>query len=80
MEGRTNNVVEGHHDRLRKIVNKCHPSMFSILGELQKEQRDMEVSITQMRSGQASVRQNKSRKAELKGNRISPLSKDISNI
>ena len=69
-EGRTNNIVEGYHNRLNKMVNKHHVSMFTMLSEIQKEQRDTEVAITQLHAGHGNVRQNRSKRAEMKETRI----------
>ena len=69
-QNRTNYEVEGYHNRLNKIVNKHHPSMFTILDELWKEQRDTDVCIAQLHAGHVNVRQNRSRKAQIKDDRI----------
>ena len=69
-EGRTNNAVEGYHNRLNKMVNRHHVSMFALLEELRKEQSDVEASIVQLQAGHGQVRQNKSKKADIRENRI----------
>ena len=44
--------------------------MFTILDELRKEQRDTDVCIAQIHAGHVNVRQNRSRKAQIKDDRI----------
>ena len=44
--------------------------MFALLEELRKEQSDVEASIVQLQAGHGQVRQNKSKKADIRENRI----------
>lgn len=50
---RTNNVSEGWHNRFKVIVAKDHPSLYSLIIELQKEQGDTEVMITEVGLGRS---------------------------
>ncbi|CAB0030720.1 unnamed protein product [Trichogramma brassicae] len=45
---KTNNVSEGWHNRFRILVGKNHPDFYYLLRELQKEQADTEIAITEM--------------------------------
>lgn len=48
---KTNNVSEGWHNRFRLLVGKNHPDFYSFLQEIQKEQADTEIAITEMSLG-----------------------------
>ena len=48
---RTNNVSEGWHHRFALMVGKSHPSLFSLLSVLQKEQHDVDGSIVEVGLG-----------------------------
>lgn len=48
---RTNNASEGWHNRLNRLVGKCHPSFYTFLQELQKEQADVEYIIREIGLG-----------------------------
>lgn len=50
---KTNNVSEGWHNRFRLMVGKNHPDMYSLLREIQKEQADTEIAVTEMCLGRA---------------------------
>lgn len=50
-EHKTNNVSEGWHNRFRLLVGKNHPDLFSLLQEIQKEQADTEIAVTEMYLG-----------------------------
>lgn len=49
---RTNNISEGWHNRLNTVVGKKHPSLYAFLGDLQKEQADVEIMKRQLLLGQ----------------------------
>lgn len=49
---RTNNISEGWHNRFQVVVGKHHPSLYTFLTELQKEQADTEILLRQLQSGQ----------------------------
>lgn len=48
---RTNNSSEGWHNRFQLLVGKRHPSLYSFLRELQKEQSDVEYIRRELRLG-----------------------------
>ena len=50
---RTNNtgIMEGWHFRFNALVGKPHPSFYQFLRELQKEQRDTEVMVSELSLG-----------------------------
>ena len=50
-EQKTNNCSEGWHNRFRLIVGKHHPDLYSFLTEIQKEQADTEIAITELSLG-----------------------------
>ena len=56
---RTNNHVEGWHNRLKKVVGKAHPNVFEIVETFKKEQASTEVSIAQLATGAAPTRRNR---------------------
>ena len=45
---RTNNLLEGSHNRLKRLVGKAHPNVYEFVEVIQKEQTATEVSITQL--------------------------------
>lgn len=45
---KTNNVSEGWHNRFRLLVGKNHPDIFSLLTEVQKEQADTDIAVTEL--------------------------------
>ena len=49
---RTNNVIEGWHDRFQLVVGKSHLSLYAFLEELLKEQVDSEIMLRQLQMGQ----------------------------
>ena len=53
---RTNNHVEGWHNRLKKVVGKAHPNVFEIVETFKKEQASTEVSLAQLAAGAAPPR------------------------
>lgn len=48
---KTNNCSEGWHNRFQKLVGKHHPDLYSALREIQKEQADTEMAITELSLG-----------------------------
>ena len=54
---RTNNHVEGWHNRLKNIVGKTHPNVFKIVETFKKEQALTEVTMAQFAAGAAPPRQ-----------------------
>lgn len=48
---RTNNASEGWHNRFQILVGRSHPSFFSFLTELQKEQADVEYILRELSLG-----------------------------
>lgn len=48
---KTNNVSEGWHNRFRLLVGKNHPDFYSLLMEIQKEQADTDIAITELSLG-----------------------------
>ena len=48
---RTNNASEGWHNRFQLLVGKRHPSLYSFLKELKKEQADVEYIRRELRLG-----------------------------
>lgn len=49
---RTNNSLEGWHNRLQSNISACHPNIWKFLQVLKKEQALNEVIINQMLAGQ----------------------------
>ena len=47
----TNNASEGWHNRFQLIVGRRHPSLFSFLQEIQKEQGSVEYTLRELRLG-----------------------------
>ena len=50
---RTNNLVEGWHNKLNRGIGKIHPNLFEVLTYLQKEQRETELTVSRARLGAA---------------------------
>ena len=48
---RTNNSVEGWHNKLNRTIGKIHPNIFELLQHTKKEQRETEVISNQARLG-----------------------------
>ncbi|KAG8233356.1 hypothetical protein J437_LFUL005817 [Ladona fulva] len=67
---RTNNAVEGWHNKFNKMVNKKKVTMYSLLEEIRKEQHDTEAAILQINSGHHNIKQICSRKTILRSERI----------
>ena len=47
---RTNNHLEGWHNRLKRIARKGHPNFYEVLELFQKEQAATEVTISQLQA------------------------------
>ena len=50
---RTNNLVEGWHNKLNRGIGKIHPNLFEVITYLQKEQRETELTVSRARLGAA---------------------------
>ena len=50
---RTNNSVEGWHNKLNRSIGKIHPNVFELLTHLKKEQRETEITARQASLGAA---------------------------
>ena len=48
---RTNNHVEGWHNKLKHVARKAHPNVFELVEIMKQEQADTEVSIAQLAAG-----------------------------
>ena len=48
---RTNNHVEGWHNRLKRVVVKSHPNLYELIEVLQREQSANEISLIQLQAG-----------------------------
>ncbi len=48
---RTNNHLEGWHNRLKRVAGKPHPNIYEFVEVIQKEQTSTEVSLTQLAAG-----------------------------
>ena len=48
---RTNNHLEGWHNRMKRISRKAHPNLYEILELFQREQAATEVAIQQLEAG-----------------------------
>ena len=48
---RTNNASEGWHNRFHILVGRRHPSLYSFIAELQKEQADVEYMLRELNLG-----------------------------
>ena len=44
---RTNNSVEGWHNKLNRAIGKLHPNIYELLKHIKKEQREVEVTVAQ---------------------------------
>ena len=50
-DSKTNNVIEALHNRFQIMVGKYHPSLYTLLMELKKEQEDVQQMITEVDAG-----------------------------
>ena len=48
---RTNNASEGWHNRFHLLLGKNHPDLYTALSEIQKEQRDTEIAVSELSMG-----------------------------
>ena len=48
---RTNNHVEGWHNKLKRVVRKAHPNVYELIEVFQHRQADIEVTIAQLVTG-----------------------------
>ena len=48
---RTNNHLEGWHNRMKRIARKAHPNLYEVLELFQREQAATEVTIQQLEAG-----------------------------
>ena len=48
---RTNNHVEGWHNRLKRVVGKPHPNIYEFIQVIQREQAATEISMLQLDAG-----------------------------
>ena len=48
---RTNNHLEGWHNKLKRIARKAHPNLFEIVTLFKQEQADTEVILAQLATG-----------------------------
>lgn len=55
-EDRTNNRLEGWHNRLNRLAGRNHPNIYQLIELLQKEDSVSEVKILQLQSGGLPVR------------------------
>lgn len=53
---RTNNVAEGWHSKFQRIINVHHASIWRFLENIQKDQRDNEILILQLKGGHQKIR------------------------
>lgn len=56
---RTNNSIEGWHNKLSSFVGCHHPQFFKFLGFLKKEQVLQDINVIQINSGMDIQRKNK---------------------
>ena len=61
-EPRTNNLVEGWHRRFNTLVGKSHPSLYTLLKEIQKEQGNTERRINELELAKVKQRISKEKK------------------
>ena len=48
---RTNNHLEGWHNRMKRIARKAHPNLYEVLELFQREQAATEVTIQHLEAG-----------------------------
>ena len=70
-EDRTNNTLEGWHNRLNKLVGRDHPNIYQLIKLMKKEEAVSEVKILQISHGGAPVQ--KKAKFRVINNRIDRL-------
>ena len=74
---RTNNHLEGWHNRLKRIARKAHPNFYEVLELFQKEQAATEVTILQLQAG--GLHKAKRRKVIQREERIKLLKDELTN-
>ena len=74
---RTNNHLEGWHNRMKRIARKAHLNLYEVLELFQREQAAGEVMMQQLQSG--GVRRKKRRKVEQREEKIKELQGELSN-
>ena len=74
---RTNNHLEGWHNRMKRILRKAHPNLYEILELFQREQADTEVAIQQLEVG--GVRKPKRKKVIRREDKIKSLADELTN-
>ena len=68
---RTNNHLEGWHNKLKQIARKAHPNVFELIKIFKQEQSSTEVSIAQLEAGSQSPK--RAKKSVEKDNKIGEL-------
>ena len=74
---RTNNHLEGWHNRMKRISRKAHPNLYEILELFQREQAATEVAIQQLEAG--GVRKPKREKVIRCEDKIKSLADELTN-
>ena len=72
---RTNNHLEGWHNKLKRIARKAHPNMFELVKIFKQEQSSTEVSIAQLEAGSQPPK--RAKKSVEKDNKIGELKVDL---
>ena len=73
---RTNNHLEGWHNRMKRISWKAHPYIYEVLELFQREQAASEVTILQLGGG---ARRQKRRKVMERKQKIKALADELAN-
>ena len=68
---RTNNHVEGWHNKLKRIARKAHPNVYELVEIFKKEQADTEVTLAQLATGAQPPR--RAKKTLIKDRRLEEL-------
>ena len=72
---RTNNHLEGWHNRMKRIARKAHPNLYEVLELFQREQAATEVTIQQLEAG--GIRKAKRRKVVQREEKIKSLQDEL---
>lgn len=75
---KTNNNSEGWHNRFQKLVGKHHPDLYAAFREIQKEQADTEIAITELSLGRT-VKAAPKKKWKDSQDRLSMIVRDYQN-
>ena len=67
---RTNNRLEGWHNRLKRIVKKPHPNIYELIDVFKREQAASEVTLQQLETGANPPPRKKYRQLEQRVERI----------